>query len=239
VELNNITGYQPLQGDRPGVIDFLAGKAWNPITSTVTAGPGGISIHEFFVSSVDGEVDLGFHFSTDYVDGVNGTRLVPESAKFSFAVNHTFVDPNAAGLAFRVFIISLGGTRVKSATDTTTGLDFTNQTAVGVDYNGPSPNFFSADNFVTDFTGRKLDVSSQTLALDIDRVEANSNFTLATDVNLHVTTIWFSVPKRAGDTSAAFNWDPYVGIVDDNAIAASGVTVIASFFLALLLVVLF
>src|SRR5690348_1249122 len=54
----------------------------------------------------------GFHFSTDFVETTNKTQLVPNSGKFTFAVhNHTFKDPQAAGLAFRIFVISRGGVR--------------------------------------------------------------------------------------------------------------------------------
>jgi len=237
-ELNNVTGYQPLGvgGDRPNLIDFLAAKNWNAITESVTTGPNGAELHEFYVSTLDGEFAFTWHFTTDFVEGTNKTRFVPHSAKFSFAVNHVYQDANADGLALRFFIVSRGALRNKTKTDTTTGLDLTRQTAVSIDYDGPSNSYFSFDDFVTATDGTQLNVFKHFNDVDVDRADANAHFNLDADRTLKVSTIWVSVPRTAGAASTAFSWDPYFGIVDDNANSAS--TMVVSLLLALLVALL-
>jgi len=241
VEVNNVTGYQPgpkPTDDHPGAIEFLANKKWNPIQESVTQGPGTAQIHEFFATSTDGEVEFAYHFTTDFVETMNNTRMVPNSGKFSFAVNnHVYTDPKAAGLAFRIFVISRGGLRNKTQTDTDTGLDLTNEGAVAIDDNGFGGHFFTWNQFVSTLKG-PFTVFNRTLDMDADRVEADTMFHFA-DNTLHVSTIWFSVVRQPGDTTASFAWDPYFGVVEDNTMSASSSRVllaIVTFIVAVLVV---
>jgi len=223
VEVNNVTGYQPGRNptdDHPGTIEFLINKKWNPVQESVTQGTGTSEIHEFFATSVDGEVTFAYHFTTDFVETTNNTRMVPNSGKFSFSVNnHVYVDPNAAGLAFRIFVISRGGIRSKSRTDTDTGLDLTNQGAVAVNDNGLERNFFTWNQFVTSLKG-DFTLYNKTMDVDFDRSEADGDLKFG-DGAVHVSTIWFSVPRAPGDTATSLLWDPYFGVTEDNASASS------------------
>jgi len=232
VEVNNVTGYQPGRNptdDHPGVIEFLLNKQWNPVQESVTQGTGTTQIHEFFATSSDGEVTFAYHFTTDFIETTNNTRMVPNSGKFSFSINnHVYTDPNAAGLAFRIFVINRGGIRTKSKTDTDTGLDLTNQGAVAVEDNGLTRNFFTWNQFVTSLKG-SFTLYNKTLDMDFDRTEADGDLKFG-DATLHVSTIWFSVPRAPGDTATSFMWDPYFGVSDDN--SASSVLLV-SFILSL------
>jgi len=224
LENNNVTGYQPgpaATDDKPGAIEFLSQKTWKDVEASVTTGANGVEIHDFNAASTDGEIEFGFQFSTDFVVATNNNhtrQLVPHSGKFSFRVyNHTYTDANAAGLAFRVFVLSMGGTRTKSKTDTDTGLDMRNSSGVNVEYLGNFASFFTWDDFADDVTGSKLDVHAVSLGQDVDKDFANTNYKLITDARIHVETIWFSVPHR----TSHIDWDPYFGVPDSNSAAAS------------------
>jgi hypothetical protein len=226
-EVNGVAGYQPgrnnLTDDYPGNIDFLGSKSWQPITETQETLEGGAVVHTFTAKSTDNVVEFGFHFTTDYIEGENSTRLVPHSGKFTFAVNnYVYSDPQAEGLALRVFVIARGGVRNKTKADSDTELNLTYKSGVNVgneqgDYEN---SFFTWDDFVTDSDGNRVTVYNHQLSLDSER----SDVTGLVDAQLHATTIWFSIPGRP----TTFEWDPEVGIVDPN---SSSTTIFASLLL--------